>query len=97
MIDLNDIYSLSDFQRKTREHIERLKQTGKPTVLTVNGKAELIVQDASAYQAFLDLVEQAETIIGIQRGLRAFERGDARPAEDVFDDLLGQAPARKSA
>ena len=97
MINLNDIYSLSDFQRKTREHIERLKQTGKPTVLTVNGKAELVVQDAAAYQAFLDLIDQAETIIGIQRGLRSFERGDARPAEDVFDDLLGQRPARKSA
>jgi PHD/YefM family antitoxin component YafN of YafNO toxin-antitoxin module len=97
MIDLNDIYSLSDFQRKTREHVERLKQTGKPTVLTVNGKAEIVVQNASAYQALLDLVDQAEAIVAIQRGLRSFERGEGRPAEDVFDDLLGQTPSRKSA
>lgn len=97
MIDLNDIYSLSDFQRKTREHVERLKLTGKPTVLTVNGKAEIVVQNASAYQALLDLVDQAEAIIAIQRGLRSFERGEGRSAEDVFDDLLGQTPSRKSA
>lgn len=50
MIDVRDIYSLSDFQRNTRQHIERLRRTGRPDVLTVNGKAELIVQDAEAYQ-----------------------------------------------
>ena len=97
MIDLNDIYSLSDFQRKTREHIGRLKETGKPAVLTVNGKAELVVQDAAAYQALLDLVDQAEAIIGIQRGLRSFERGEGRAAEAVFDDLMDRTGARKSA
>jgi len=49
MIDVRDIYSLSDFQRKTREHIRRLKRTGRPEVLTVNGKAALVVQAAGAY------------------------------------------------
>ena len=37
MIHLDDIYSLTEFQRHTKEHIERLKQTGRPEVLTVNG------------------------------------------------------------
>lgn len=97
MIDLNDIYSLSDFQRKTREHIERLRETRKPAVLTVNGKAELVVQDASAYQELLDLVDRAEAIVGIQQGLRSFERGEGRPAEEVFDELMGTVEARKSA
>lgn len=97
MIDLNDIYSLSDFQRKTREHVDRLKQTGKPAVLTVNGRAELVVQDAAAYQALLAIVDQAEAIIGIQRGLRSFERGEARPAEEVFDELMTETKTRRSA
>jgi hypothetical protein len=35
-------------------------------VVTVNGKAELVVQDAEAYQALLDRIETTE---GIQRGL----------------------------
>ena len=50
MIDVRDIYSLTDFQRNTRRHIERLRRTGRPAVLTVNGAAELVVQDAEAYQ-----------------------------------------------
>ncbi len=67
MLDLaNDIRSLSDFKRNTLELLERLRETGHPLVLTINGKAELVVQDAEAYQALLDRVE---TIEGIQRGL----------------------------
>jgi len=54
MIDLRHIYSLSDFQRNTRAHIRRLKRSGSPAVLTVNGQAELVVQDAAAYQRALD-------------------------------------------
>lgn len=50
MIDVRDIYSLTDFQRNTRRHIRRLRRTGRPAVLTVNGAAELVVQDAEAYQ-----------------------------------------------
>ena len=48
MIALQDIRSLTDFQRNTKSHLKRLKSTGRPEVLTVNGKAELIVQDAAA-------------------------------------------------
>ncbi|HLL83828.1 MAG TPA: type II toxin-antitoxin system Phd/YefM family antitoxin [Longimicrobium sp.] len=97
MIDLNDIYSLSDFQRKTREHIERLKQTGKTTVLTVNGKAELVVQDASAYQALLDRVDEAEAIVGIQRGLDSMDRGEGESLDEAIAKIRASVPVRRSA
>jgi PHD/YefM family antitoxin component YafN of YafNO toxin-antitoxin module len=54
MIDIRDIHSLSSFQRKTRAHIRRLRLTRRPEVLTVNGRAELVVQDAAAYQDLMD-------------------------------------------
>ena len=67
MLDIaNDIRSLSDFKRNTLELLERLRETGNPLVLTVNGKAELVVQDAVAYQALLDRLEAIE---GIQQGV----------------------------
>jgi hypothetical protein len=53
MIALADIRSLTDFQRNTKSHLKRLKATGRPEVLTVNGKAELIVQNAAAYEETL--------------------------------------------
>ena len=85
MIDLaNDIRSLSDFKRNTSELLDRLRKTGHPLVLTVNGKAELIVQGAEAYQALLDRVEAIE---GIQRGLADVKAGRTQPARRVFDRL----------
>ena len=85
MLDLaNDIRSLSDFKRNTVELLDRLRETGHPLVLTVNGKAELIVQDAAAYQALLDRVEAIE---GIQRGLADVKAGRTKPARKVFDRL----------
>ena len=66
MLDLaNDIRSLSEFKRNTVDLLGRLRKTGHPLVLTINGKAELVVQDAAAYQALLDRVEAIE---GIQEG-----------------------------
>jgi hypothetical protein len=53
-------------------------------VLTVNGKAELVVQDAAAYQALLDSVEALE---GIQRGVADVKAGRTTPAQQVFDKL----------
>ena len=85
MLDLaNDIRSLSDFKRNTVELLDRLRQTGHPLVLTINGKAEVVVQDAGAYQTLLDRVE---TIEGIQRGLADVKAGRTKPARQVFDRL----------
>ena len=67
MINLSrDIQSLSTFKRNTNELISQMKETGNPIVLTVNGKAELVVQDAVAYQKLLDTLEKLETLIGIK-------------------------------
>ena len=87
MVHVDDIYSLTDFQRHTKEHMARLQQTGQPEVLTVNGKAVLVVQDAAVYQKLLDLIDRIEAIAGIRQGLESMHRGEGRPTADVFQDL----------
>jgi hypothetical protein len=54
MIKLQDISSLTEFHRHSREHIKRLRATSRPAVLTINGRTELVVQHAIAYQKPLD-------------------------------------------
>src|SRR5438876_11314164 len=87
MIKLEDIHSLSDFQRNTKEHVLRLKETGKPAVLTVNGKAELVVLAAEAFQALADKVERAEAIEGIRRGLADADTGKLRPVREAVEAI----------
>ena len=59
MIRIQDILSLTEFHRHTKMHMERLQTTGRPEILTVNGKAKLVVQDAAAYQELLERVALA--------------------------------------
>lgn len=59
MLDISkDIQSLANFKCNTIKLIEELKETGKPVVLTVNGKSEVVVQDTKSYQKLLDTVER---------------------------------------
>jgi hypothetical protein len=81
MIALQDIRSLTDFQRNTESHLRRLKSSGRPEVLTVNGRAELIVQDAAAYEETLDAIR------GIQRGLDGMKAGTGKPFRAALDEI----------
>jgi len=71
----NDIQPLSRFKRNTPELLERLKQTGSPLVLTINGKAELVVQDAAAYQRLCELAEQVEDLLFLHKSKADIEAG----------------------
>lgn len=81
MVSLNDIRPLSEFQRNTKVCLARLKKTGRPEVLTVNGRAEAVVQDAASYQQLMDRLEAIE---GVRRGLESVARGEGIPL-DEFD------------
>ncbi len=82
-----DIHSLSDFKRKTPEFIEQLQKTGEPVVLTINGRAKLVVQDAKSYQRMLELLDRAETIEAIREGLESVRQGKTMSL-DQFDQEM---------
>ena len=80
MLDISkDIHSLSDFKRNTSEFLEQMRGSGHPVVLTINGKAELVVQDALSYQKLLDRVDELEALEGIKRGLADVKAGLVTP------------------
>jgi hypothetical protein len=58
MIRPDDIGSLTDFARNTKAHLRRLKRTGRAELLTVNGKAEVVIQNANAYQQLIEELER---------------------------------------
>jgi prevent-host-death family protein len=88
MLDISrDIHSLSDFKRKTPEFIEQLEKTGAPVVLTINGRAKLVVQDAESYQRMLELLDRAETIEAIREGLESVRQGRTMSLEQLDKEL----------
>ena len=88
MVNLGeDIHPLTDFKRHTAEFVKQMKQTRRPVVLTVNGRAELIVQDAAGYQQILDRLERLEAVETIRVGMKAASEGRVRPARRALGEL----------
>ena len=87
MLDARDIHPLTDFLRNHKAHVTRLKETHTPEVLTVNGRAEIVIQDATSYQLMLDRLHHMETVAAIQEGMASAERGELKPAAQVLDEM----------
>ena len=83
MIDLREVRSVTEFQRNLKDYVGRLKEMKTPMVLTVNGRAEVVVQDAAGYQALLDRLERAETVAAIRQGMEEFEHGEGIPLKQA--------------
>lgn len=91
MLDITkDIQSLTTFRRRSGDFMKQLKRTKRPVVLTVNGKAAAIVQDAEAYQRLLDIAARTSPEEGIRQGVEDAKQGKVRPAREVFEQFEGR-------
>jgi prevent-host-death family protein len=80
-----DIHSLTTFRRRSGDLMKQLKKSKRPLVLTVNGRAAAVVQDAEAYQRLLDIAASADTEEAIRQGLDDVAHQRTRPARQAFD------------
>lgn len=93
MIHIEDIHSLTEFARNTKAFAKKLKKTGRPAVLTVNGRAEFVVQDAQEYQHLLNMAHQYEEDRKLDRALKDVAEGRVYDLSEV-DVALGLAPKK---
>lgn len=56
-------------------------------VLTVNGKAAAVVQDADAYQDLLNVAARADAREGVRQGLEDAKWGRTRSAREFFREF----------
>jgi prevent-host-death family protein len=84
------IDSMTDFKRQTAEYLERLHKTGDPVVLTLNGRAQVVAQDAAAYQKLLEAAarsDREETVAASREGLDDIKAGRPKPARPALKAL----------
>ena len=82
--------SLSTFKRDSNKVMRQMKKTKEPIVLTVNGKAAVVVQDAESYQSLLDLKERSETIAVLRQRLSSLDRKKGRTADEFFAEFFAK-------
>jgi prevent-host-death family protein len=95
MISLKDIESLTAFKRNTTEYVKKIKKSGTPLVLTVNGKAEIVVQDAESYQRMLEVLDRAETIEAVREGLESVRQGRTMSLDQFDKEMRKRISAPK--
>lgn len=91
-----DIHPLTDFKRNTSDFLAQLKQTGEPVVLTINGKAELVVQDAASYQKLIDIAKHADEMESLRIAIEEMKAGRGRPIEAMFAEMERRLAAAKA-
>jgi len=82
-----DISPLTEFKRDSARMIAHIKESGRPQILTVNGKPSVVVMDAAAWQEMQDQLDYAETVAGIRKGLTQALAGEGTEAGRFFDEL----------
>jgi prevent-host-death family protein len=85
---VRDIQSLSDFKQNASKLIKQVQETKEPMVLTVNGKAAVVVQDAESYQHLIDGREYTQTVAVLRKRLMDVDNGiEMRTAEEFFAEF----------
>lgn len=98
-----DIQPLTTFRNNSAAMMKRLKKTGRPMVLTVNGQSEAVVLSAAAFQRMedekqraLDIAADADVREGIRQGLEDMQAGRTRPFDEFWAEFRRERglPAR---
>jgi prevent-host-death family protein len=75
-----DIVPVSDFKAKAAEYLRRIAQTGRPLVITQNGKAAAVLLSPRELDR---LSEHARFVAAVQEGLADADAGRMRDHDEV--------------
>src|SRR5260370_34497106 len=87
MIRATNIRSLTDFTRHAKTYIEQITKSKDPMAITVNGSAEVVVQDAESYQQMVDELEHIRFIAAIRESEEDVKAGRVQDVDEAFDEI----------
>lgn len=79
-----DIRSVTDLKRNTRDILDHLHATGRPVILTVNGKADSVLLDVHVYEKHLHAGNLAKLLAPAERDAAS---GRTRSARDFLKEF----------
>jgi len=92
MLDTEQIHPISDFLQDHRSYVARLKQTRMPEVLTVDGRAEVVVLDTETYEDLMERLKHMESVAAARVHM-AQARKNAPPQEPVSEAEIERSQA----
>jgi prevent-host-death family protein len=68
-----DIQTVSEFKQNASKLVRQIQETKQPVILTVNGKAAVVMQDAETYEAMAHDLEYHLTMRALDEALAGFD------------------------
>lgn len=90
MIRATDIHSLTDFTRNAKAYIQHVKMTQSPMALTINGDAEVIIQDVASYQSMVDELVHRRFISAMRESEVAVNAGQTEDLDVAFAEIRSE-------
>jgi prevent-host-death family protein len=79
-----DVKTVSELKKNLRAVFQQIHQTGRPIVVTVNGKPDVVLVDATMFQHQLRVLNLA-ALLG--RGEEDIRRSRTKPARAFLEDF----------
>lgn len=79
-----DVKTVSELKKNLRAVFQQVHRTGRPVVVTVKGKPDMVLMDASVYERKLRALNVAALLAEGEEDIR---RGRTRPAREFFQEF----------
>ncbi|MCG2789662.1 MAG: type II toxin-antitoxin system Phd/YefM family antitoxin [Actinomycetia bacterium] len=83
-----DFKTISDLKKKTNEIFKQIHQTGRPVIITVNGKPNAVLLDVDTFEKKLKALNLGVLLLEAENDIR---KGHIRPARVFLEEFKNSA------
>lgn len=80
----SQVKPISYLKSHAAEIVRDITESGEPMLITQNGEAKVVVQDAQSYE---DMQQTVALLKILAMGQKDIETGNFTPTDEVFDEL----------
>ena len=85
-----DITSFTEHRQHLREHLRRVRETGRPLYITTNGQANAVVLSPEAYDELADKAELVESLLMLDRSTADIQAGRTESAKEALKRIADE-------
>ena len=87
---VQDIKPLSTFKRNAAEIIAKVKETKRPTIITINGNADVVLVDSQSYQEKINALEYWANVMKIKSAIAEADAGKGIPFDKFWKNFYAE-------
>jgi len=87
MARTTDITSFTEHRQHLRDHIQQVRETGRPLYVTTNGHTDAVMLSPEAYDTLADKAELAESLAMIDHSMEDIRTGQTQPAKAALQGI----------